>query len=147
MCPERKDIMKKMFAFVSTIVLVLVAIAPAMADEWNQEIIFSVNNPIDMPGRVLEPGKYIIQFADDAHRFVDLSTAAGEQIGFYQVIPISREVRKDQAQFVFARPKNSLPELKAFFYPDLKTGYEFAYPTAHVTRMAQVHSTNSSHGR
>src|SRR6266567_1125724 len=37
---------------------------PAMADEWNKKIEFQFSGPVQIPGKVLAPGKYVFELAD-----------------------------------------------------------------------------------
>ncbi len=139
---------RKLFAFAAITLLALCAIAPAMADSLDQVMNLSVKGqPVEIPGRVLEPGKYVLRFVDDEHHFVEIQMAGGAQVGMYQVVPISRAVRKDNVQLVVAKQAGSVPELTAFFYPDAKTGYKFLYPKSQSIEAAKTVANNSSQGR
>ena len=41
------------------------ALAPtARADQWDKRTILTVNEPIQVPGQVLQPGKYVMKLLD-----------------------------------------------------------------------------------
>ena len=37
---------------------------PVMADEWNKKTEFQFNAPVEIPGRVLTPGRYVFEIAE-----------------------------------------------------------------------------------
>ena len=39
-------------------------VIPAMADEWNKETKLEFSAPVEVPGKVLIPGKYVFKLAD-----------------------------------------------------------------------------------
>src|SRR5260370_16078521 len=39
-------------------------IAPAIADEWNKETKLEFSAPVEVPGKVLAPGKYVFKLLD-----------------------------------------------------------------------------------
>ncbi len=42
---------------------------PAMADEWNKRTEFTFSGPVEIPGNVLTPGKYVFEIAkSDSNR-------------------------------------------------------------------------------
>jgi hypothetical protein len=105
-----------------------VAFAPhASASRLNDTMVLTVRNgPVAVPGVVLQPGKYDLRFADLEHDSVSITTANGRSLGFFQVIPVSRHhhlgrpaVRLSEAH------KQAPPEIRSFFYPGQRTGYEF----------------------
>jgi hypothetical protein len=40
-------------------------IAPANANEWNKETKIEFSTPVEVPGRVLDAGKYVFKLADN----------------------------------------------------------------------------------
>ncbi len=43
-------------------------ITPAMADEWNKKTEFEFSGPVEVPGKVLDAGKYVFQLLDTQDR-------------------------------------------------------------------------------
>ena len=53
------------FAAASCLGLASLALAPsAMADQWNKKTIITVGEAIQVPGKVLQPGKYVMKLLD-----------------------------------------------------------------------------------
>ena len=47
------------------LVLFTTALTPlAKADEWNKKTVITTNNPIQIQGKVLEPGRYVLRLLD-----------------------------------------------------------------------------------
>src|SRR5271155_1536247 len=50
---------------IASVGLLGISLAPtARADEWNKRTILTVNEPIQVPGQVMEPGKYVMKLLD-----------------------------------------------------------------------------------
>lgn len=131
---------RKLAALVFCLALFGALLVPsARADQGNQEMIVTVRNvPLEVPGGVLKPGKYDMRFAGLEHAVVEITTADGSKpIGFFEVIPVSRSHRSDHARLDLSNAApGSASRLTDFFYPDMKTGYEFQYSQPRVTAMA-----------
>ncbi len=121
----------------------------ARADEADQKMIMTVRKgAVEVPGRILQPGKYDLKFADVDEHVLEITTADGrEPIGFFEVVPISRLRRTDYVRLDLSEAApGSVTRLSDFFYPDMKTGYKFEYPQPTVSAMAskttQTHFAN-----
>jgi hypothetical protein len=115
----------------------------AKANSGNEEMILTVSKaPLELPGHVLVPGKYDLQFTNLEHNEVLVRSADGTQpVGFFNVIPTTRNHVTDKATLDIAEPaKGAIARLDGFFYPDRTTGYDFIYPQPHVTATAVPHS-------
>jgi hypothetical protein len=122
----------------------------ARADEANQEMIMTIKKgALEVPGRVLQPGKYDLRFADIDQHVLEITTADGrEPIGFFEVIPTSRLHRTDNVRLDLSEPApGSVTRLTDFFYPDMKTGYKFEYPRPKVSIMASKTTQTQSVNR
>jgi hypothetical protein len=132
---------RRLVAFVFCLALFGALLVPsARADEANQEMIVTIKNgALEIPGRVLEPGRYDVKFADLEHQVLLISTADGrEPIGFFEVFPISRSHRTNHARLDLSEPApGAVTRLTDFFYPGSKTGYELEYPQTQVEAMAR----------
>jgi len=135
---------RKLFAIAFCLVLLGgIAVPSAKADTGNEEMTFIVKNgPIELPGRVLQPGRYDMKFIDLEHHVVLVTKADGSApIGFFDVVPISRARLKDNAQLQLSKSAKAAPDrLRDFFYPDLHTGYKFMYPNsgAHAYKLPRI---------
>src|ERR1017187_1399205 len=57
----------KVFALASCVGLFSAAFAPVLkADEWNKRTILTVNEAIQIPNKVLQPGKYVMKLLDSS---------------------------------------------------------------------------------
>ncbi len=108
----------------------IVLLPAASAGTGNEEMIVTIKKaPVELPGQVLLPGKYDFKFSNDERQTMEITTADGQHpIGFFEVVPITRPNRLDQAEIDLTKPKpGSVPRIRDFFYPGTKTGYKFLY--------------------
>jgi hypothetical protein len=102
----------------------------ARADIGDQEILFTVKrSPIELPGRALTPGTYEMKFQGLERNIVEITIAnSGRAIGFFEVLPVTRNRRRDGVKMIFSPAAGGTPaRLEEFFYPATKTGYKFIY--------------------
>ncbi len=133
---------RKWFALAFCLMLIGAFFVPkAKANSGNEEMILTISKaPLELPGHVLAPGKYQLKFTDLEHQEVLVESANGSQpVGFFSVIPVTRNHITENPQFNIAEPaKGSIARLDGFFYPGRTTGYDFIYPQPHVTANAAV---------
>lgn len=137
--------MQKTKAVVLTfIIAMLVALAVpnnVLADEWNKATKVTFNEPVEVPGRVLEAGTYWFTLLnDDADRnIVRIWNADRTQlVTTILTIPDSRlqPTRKTVINFE-ERPSGSPEAIRAWFYPGDDIGEEFVYPKTRATQLAK----------
>lgn len=118
-------------------IAVLIAGAVAMlpvarADERNKESIVTFNAPVQIPGRVLQPGTYVFKLADsqaDRHIVQIFTEDHAQVIATLQAIPAYRLTPTNDTLITFEERPNSLPDaVKRWFYPGDQTGVAFVYP-------------------
>jgi len=121
---------RKLWALVFTVLLVGMFVPRARADEGNKEVIFSINGPVEMPGRVLAPGRYDLKLAEDNPSVAELWNAKGTKFyGFYETIPVDRSHVTDNVRFKLTETQSNAPErISAWFYPGDVQGNQFLYP-------------------
>ena len=69
--------------------------AASFNETGNQQIVLTVRKtPIELPGIVLGPGKYVIFFDFEGHALVTI--ASGKSIGMFDVSRVSRNNRVDR---------------------------------------------------
>jgi hypothetical protein len=110
-------------------------VAPAIADEWNKETKFEFSKPVQVPGKLLEAGKYVFKLADsDSDRnIVQIYSedASGDQkfVTTILAIPAYRVVTPDQPIVQFEEGPAGSPEaIHSWFYPGDNAGWAFVYP-------------------
>ncbi len=117
----------------------------ARADEWNKRTLLTVNEPIQVPGEVLQPGKYIIKLLDSPSNRHIVQIFNGDErhlITTILAIPNYRLEPTGRTQFSFWETPPGQPKaLRAWFYPGDNFGQEFAYPkTEAVSIAASTHT-------
>lgn len=139
--------MKNYKAVAVVLGLTSLGIAPnARADQWNKKTYISVSEPIQVPGKVLQPGKYVMRLVDSpANRHVvqifnereDKLQATVLAIPNYRLQPTG----KTEFQW-WETPAGQPKALRAWFYPGDNFGQEFAYPKNEAVQLASGTSQN-----
>ena len=110
-------------------------IAPAIADEWNKETKVEFSTPVEVPGKVLDAGKYVFKLADGEsdRNIVQIFSedASGDQklVTTVLAIPAYRTSTPDEPIIKFEERTSDSPEaIHSWFYPGDNAGWEFVYP-------------------
>jgi hypothetical protein len=124
---------RKMFAGMISLMLLggTFFVPKGLADESDKKTIVTVNQPIQVPGKVLPAGTYVFKrlssndptlvaiYNDDESHFV--TTVQG--ISDYRMETPDKAILQLEE-----RPSGQPEALKAWFYPGDNTGVEFVYP-------------------
>jgi hypothetical protein len=127
---------------VSCIAAVLVAAMAAYswADGWNKKTVMTINNPMQIPGAVLQPGTYVFKLADSSsnrHIVQVFNKDETHLIATVLAIPNYRMKPTGDSEFGFwEAPANTPPPLRSWFYPGDNFGQEFAYPKTEAVAIA-----------
>jgi hypothetical protein len=132
----------KAFVLASCVGLFGATFAPALhADEWNKRTILTVNEPIQVPGKTLEPGQYVMKLLDSpSNRHVVQVYDKDEQhlLTTVLAIPNYRLEPTGKTQFGFWETPAGQPKaLRSWFYPGDNFGQEFAYPKGEAMQIAK----------
>ena len=107
---------------------------PVMADEWNKKTEFQFSQPVEIPGKVLAPGKYVFQLVDsDSDRNIvqvlsEDSNGKESLIATLMAIPDYISETPDKPVVHFEERPSGMPEaIHSWFYPGENTGWEFVY--------------------
>ena len=129
------------FLLTTSVALIGLTMATAVADERNKETVFQFSAPVEVPGKVLPVGKYIFKLADsesDRHIVEIFSEDEhGRQhfITTILVIPDYRTETPDKTMMQFEeRAANSPQAIKSWFYPGDNAGWRFTYPKSEEVR-------------
>ncbi len=125
--------MNRLALAVASIGLLGAALAPnARADEWNKKTILTVNEPLQVPNKVLPPGKYVMKLMDSPSNRHIVQIFDGDEQHLQTTvlaIPNYRLRPTGKTQFGFWETPPGQPKaLRAWFYPGDNFGQEFAYP-------------------
>jgi hypothetical protein len=137
----------KAFAAASCLGLASLALAPsAMADQWNKKTIITVGEPIQVPGKVLQPGKYVMRLMDSPsnRHIVQIFNEREDQLQTtILAIPNYRLQPTGNTEFQWWETPAGQPKaLRAWFYPGDNFGQEFAYPKNEAVSIAATANTN-----
>jgi len=114
----------------------------AMADEWNKKTIVTTSGQMEIPGVVLEPGKYVFRLVDsqsDRHIVMVQNERMNHTYATILAVPNYRLRPTGKTQFTFwETPAGQAPALRAWFYPGDNFGQEFVYPKGRFTQVSQV---------
>jgi hypothetical protein len=135
------------FAAASCLGLASLVLAPnASADQWNKKTIITVNEAIQVPGKVLQPGKYVMKLLESPsnRHIVQIFNEREDQLQTtILAIPNYRMQPTGKTEFQWWETPAGQPRaLRAWFYPGDNFGQEFAYPKTEAVRIAATATTN-----
>jgi len=124
----------------------LAALMPnALADQWNKKTILTINEPIQVPGKVLQPGKYVMKLMDspsNRHIVQVFNEREDELQTTILAIPNYRLQPTGRTEFQWWETPAGQPKaMRAWFYPGDNFGQEFAYPK---TMSVEIAKTNTA---
>ena len=118
----------------------------ASADTWNKKTILTVNESIQVPGKVLQPGKYVMKLLDspsNRHIVQIFNEREDELQTTILAIPNYRLQPTGKTEFQWWEVPAGQPKaLRAWFYPGDNFGQEFAYPKNMAVAIASVNETS-----
>jgi hypothetical protein len=117
-----------------------------MADQWNKKTIITVNEAIQVPGKVLQPGKYVMKLLDSPsnRHIVQIFNEREDQLQTTVLaIPNYRLQPTGNTEFQWWETPAGQPRaLRAWFYPGDNFGQEFAYPKSEAVQIAATATQN-----
>jgi hypothetical protein len=125
---------RKMFTGMISLMLLggTLFVPKGRADESDRKTIVTVNQPIQVPGKVLPAGTYVFKLLDSNNLTLVAIYDADQMhlITTVQGIPDVRTETPDKAILQLEERASGQPEaLKAWFYPGDNFGVGFVYPT------------------
>jgi hypothetical protein len=119
-----------------------------MADTWNKKTIITISEPVQVPGAILQPGKYVMKLLDsqaDRH-IVQIYNEREDQLQTtILAIPNYRLQPTGKTEFQWWETPAGQPKaMRAWFYPGDNFGQEFAYPKNTAVQIASNSSTNTT---
>ena len=113
------------------LVLYTTALTPlAKADEWNKKTVIITNNSIQIQGRVLEPGRYVLRLLDSPsdRNIVQIYDADETKLEMTVLANSAfRLVPTGDTRFTFYETANGQAQaLRTWFYPGDNFGLEFS---------------------
>jgi hypothetical protein len=113
------------------LVLFTTALAPfAKASEWNKKTVITTNLPIQIQGKVLEPGRHVMRLLDSSSDRTILQIYDVYETTLEMTIlanPAYRLEPTGDTRFTFYESPNGQAEaLRTWFYPGDNSGLEFS---------------------
>jgi hypothetical protein len=119
-----------------------VVVHRAQADQWDKKTILTVNQPIQVKDRLLQPGTYVFKLLDsqsDRHIVQIFNSDQSRIIDTVMAIPNYRLEPTGDSRFAFwETPPGNAKALRAWFYPGDNFGQEFPYPKHLIQLEASV---------
>ena len=101
----------------------------AAADAGNKAILFSVNAPVEIPGRVLDPGRYELRLQNDGSPIAEIFSADRSQFyGYFETAPVDRTHVGRSRVVLTSSGKHAPNTIQEWFYPPQRTGNKLLYP-------------------
>jgi len=123
--------MKRTFSYLIPVFSLIVGLlgfqTNAMADDWDLKTIFSINQPVLIPGHVVLPtGSYVIKRLNAATPVVQILNESETKV--YATLITNLDFvpnPPDKPMFTFQEMPEGPPALKSWYYPGRQTAYEF----------------------
>jgi hypothetical protein len=138
----------KSFAILAAIAIMSVAVFGMLnttivrADEYDKKTIFTFNEDVQVPGKVLPAGTYVFKLLDsDSDRNIVQIFNADETQLVATIFAISDYRTKTPEKAIVSfdeRPRGQPQAIRAWFYPGDNYGVEFVYPKQRATELAQA---------
>ena len=114
----------------------------AAADAWNKKTYVTFGEPVEVPGGMLPPGKYVFQLADSpSNRHIVQILSADQKQVRATILAISSfrvQVADKTALMFYEMPGGRPQALKSWYYPGDSYGQRFAYPKTRATDIARL---------
>lgn len=127
--------------FAATATLAGLALAPsAVADQWNKKTYITINEAVQVPGKVLQPGRYVMKLMDSPsnRHIVQIFNEREDKLQTTVLaIPNYRLQPTGKTEFQWWETPAGQPKaIRAWFYPGDNFGQEFAYPKSEAIAIA-----------
>jgi hypothetical protein len=127
------------------VVLCMLVVPSAVADDWNRETVITFSGPVEVPGvgaQILPTGTYVFKIVDsqsDRHIVQIFNQDKTHVFTTILAIPNYRLKTTDKTVITFReRPAGQPEALRAWFYPGHEWGEEFVYAKSRAAELAKV---------
>jgi hypothetical protein len=131
----------KMSLILGLVLAAAIVLPVVHADEINQATKVTFNQPVQIPGKTLPAGSYLLQLAGSPsdREIVQVFNDRHELLTTLFAIPRQRSEAGEHTAFVFANKGQASPEtVVAWFYPGSTEGHEFLYPKSERQQLGRV---------
>jgi hypothetical protein len=140
----------RLFAVAVTCAATMSVLSPTMsAGLWDKRTIVTFSGAVEVPGTILQPGRYIMKLVDspsDRHIVQFSNERENHVFATVLAIPAWRENPSDKSVFTFYEAPVGQPQaMKTWYYPGDNFGQEFVYPKERLALLlAGVNRVDSS---
>jgi hypothetical protein len=137
----KKVAVLRSFLTVGLLLAFLIALPNVRADEGNQAMLFTFNQPVQIPGQVLPAGTYMFEIVGNFnHEIVRISNADRTNvIALVQAQPTIQKGFTGKAAIVLAERGSSHPAaVVAWSYEGRLEGHRFVYPKQSQEEVAKA---------
>ena len=117
----------------------------ARADTWDKKTTVSFSQPVEVPGAILQPGKYVMKLVDsqsDRHVVQFTNERQNHVYATTIAIPAYQTQVTGRTVITFYEAAAGQPEpIRNWYYPGDNFGQEFVYPKEHLRDIAFVRPT------
>ena len=139
----------KRFSFLqigAVAIFALAALNPALkADEYNRKTVISISQPLEVPGVVLPPGKYVMKLFDSSsnrHIVQFMNEDQNQQLALAFAVSAERIQPTNKTVLTqYEGSRGAPPALRTWFYPGDTVGQEFLYPHGQAARISERTNT------
>jgi len=133
--------MRSFTKFAAASCLGILALVPsAVADQWNKKTYITISEAVQVPGKVLQPGRYVMKLMDSPsnRHVVQIFNEREDQLQTTVLaIPNYRLQPTGKTEFQWWETPAGQPKaIRAWFYPGDNFGQEFAYPKTEAVAIA-----------
>jgi len=119
--------------------LAFVAAPHAKADDYDKFTKITVNEPVQLPKLVLQPGNYTLKLmeASGNRHVVQVADEKGKNLAIILALPNYRLVPRGKTTLQYWETPAGQPHaIRAWFFPGDNFGQEFAYPKSEADKIA-----------
>jgi hypothetical protein len=121
--------------------LAVIAFPPAsVADEYDKKTTITINEPLEVPGIVLQPGKYVFKLLNSSsnRHIVEVMNERMDHLYALSFTAAARKIQpKGKTVLSFYEGKNGQPmAVRQWFWPGDLDGQEFLYPHKQAERLS-----------
>lgn len=133
---------RKAFITLSLVLVSLVMLPVAHADEWDQASRLTFDQSVQIPGRVLPAGTYWFVLADSVGNRNIIQIFNSDRSTLYATVlavTAERPHPTDNTTITFAQ-RESMPTnaILTWFYPGVNSGHEFVYSKSEEQELARA---------
>jgi MYXO-CTERM domain-containing protein len=132
--------LQKHFCGFAVASLFVLALPTLRADEWDKRTVLTINQAIQVPNTVLQPGTYVFRLLDNpGNRDIVQIFDKNEQHLITTILALPNYRLEPTGKTVFTfweTPAGNPPAVRAWFYPGDNYGQEFVYPKNLFTQAA-----------